>query len=164
MEQVSDIFSVESIGKRIASQDNRMTANPIFEVQELKRTYGIDVDCDPEIAWLWSDESVEVPRILADLAEEYWYNNEKEPGAIETDNGKYKVGLGDGYSEPLRRVGYFEDWVHVQPFFTEVGAQSYIDCNGHNHKGRLRIYVGSEFRNREWQAVRALLARIGEKA
>lgn len=75
-----------------------------------------------------------------------------------TDN---KVWMRDGEEcDPHTRgsvlVGYIDTWVNVQPFFTEAGAKSYLECNGHNLK-EPRIYVESGWRNEEWQAVRNFL-------
>jgi len=132
------MFNLAAIGERIRTQDNRFTAHPIFEVQEQKRVYGIDTEYDPKIAWLYEDESVEVEARTARLFEARYQRTEDETR---------------GY----RRVGYHEYWEYVQPFFTEAGAQRYIEENGHNHRGKLRIYAGSGYRNHEWQAMREFL-------
>lgn len=136
------MFSMGEIGERLRTQDNRCTAYPIFEVQERKRVYGIDTDYDPKIAWLYDDESVEVHEGHGGISSE----------ALEA---KYQEDLNEprGY----RRVGYHEYWEYVQPFFTEVAANRYIQENGHNHAGELRVYAGSAYRNHEWQAVREQL-------
>ena len=138
-----EIDDIAEIAKRLKSQDNRCTADPIFIVQELKRRYGIDTDFDPEIAWLHEDESVEVGAEMAELLE-----------------NKFKI---DGDAEPsgYRRVGYKEEWEYVQPFFTEGAADLYIK--------QMRTYTDSAYRNWEWIAVRKhllehqqLLARVAE--
>jgi hypothetical protein len=60
-------------------------------------------------------------------------------------------------------------WVAVQPFFTEAGAQRFLDINGHNLAGGRgfihakkppRIYAEGSFRNEEWRAVRAALLAL----
>ena len=40
---------------------------------------------------------------------------------------------------------------------TEAAADLYIKQNGHRHRGALRTYVDSAYRNYEWQAVRGWL-------
>jgi hypothetical protein len=150
----SDMFSLDAMGERLRTQNNRITAHPIFEVQERKRVYGIDTDYDPKIAWMWPDEG-EVSAELAVLAEA-WYGDHGDEPVVEED-GRGGWVLSEGRCDQLRRVGYHEYWEYVQPFFTEAGAQRYIEENGHNHRGELRIYAGSAFRNHEWQAVRAML-------
>jgi hypothetical protein len=153
------MFNLPQIGERLRTQDNRITAHPIFEVQERKRVYGIDTDYDPQIAWLYSDESIEVDPALAKLAEEFFEEHGSEPEYEQGEDGEWHLMEGD--SDTLRRVGYHEHWEYVQPFFTEAGAQRYIEENGHNHRGELRIYAGSAFRNHEWQAIRKHLMETG---
>jgi hypothetical protein len=150
------MFTLPEIGERLRTQDNRITADPIFLVEEKKRVYGIDTDYDPEIAWMWPDEG-EVPKELAVAAEDWYDEYGTEPVAEESDGGYV---LKDGKSDTLRRVGYHEYWEYVQPFFTERAAQHYIKENGHNHKGKLRTYVQCAFRNHEWQAIRNYLMSI----
>lgn len=156
------MFEMAQIGERIRTQDNRITAHPIFEVQEQKRVYGIDTEYDPKIAWLYSDESVEVDSELAKLAEEFYEEHGAEPEYEQGEAGTWI--LSEGNHDTLRRVGYHEYWEYVQPFFTEAGAQRYIEENGHNHRGRLRIYAGSAFRNHEWQAIREWLMGLPKPA
>lgn len=130
-----------TIAQELLTQDNAITADPIFMVQEQVRVYGIDTDFDPTIAWLYEDDSVEV--------------SEEEAGALEVLYRK-------SGSEPngYRRVGYHQDWHNRQPFFTRAAAERYIRSNGHNHSGPLRIYVESAYRNPEWRSVRARLAEF----
>ncbi len=133
---MNDIFGLTEIGDRLRTQDNRITADPIFLVQEKKRIYGIDTNYDPEIAWLYNDESIEVDAEEAQRLEaQYDEDGNDEP---------------DGY----RRVGYAETWEYVQPFFTEVAADLYIKQMAHRHQGELRTFVDCAYRNWEWQAVR----------
>jgi len=58
------------------------------------------------------------------------------------------------------RNGHFCD---VTFCFTDVGAQNYIDVNGHNHRGELRIFVKSLWRNAEMIAVRNHLMSLTEE-
>lgn len=149
-------FELAAIGERLRTQGNRCTAHPIFEVQEQKRVYGIDTEYDPKIVWLHPDESVELSPEDSTVAEAFYDEHGEEPAGV--DDGKaVPPEKGDGC---LRRVGYHEYWEYVQPFFTEAGAQHYIKQNGHNHRGELRIFAGSAFRNWEWQAIREYLAGL----
>ena len=51
----------------------------------------------------------------------------------------------------------------VQPFFSMKAAQAYIEANSHNLT-HPHVYVGSAYRNKEWQAVREFLLQLnGEK-
>jgi hypothetical protein len=45
----------------------------------------------------------------------------------------------------------------VTTCFTEAGCNDYIRLNGHNHRGKLRVYADSSYRNEEFRAVRAFL-------
>lgn len=150
------MFTLAEIGERLRTQDNRCTADPIFEVQERKRVYGIDTEYDPPIAWLYGDESVEVPAEDSAIAEAYYDETGDEPACIE-EGAAIAAEKGD---DTLRRVGYHEYWEYVQPFFTEAAAELYIKQNGHNHTGELRIYAGSAFRNWEWQELRKHLISL----
>ena len=154
-------MTLNEIGERLRTQDNRITADPIFEVQEQKRIYGIDTDFDPKIAWMWPDEG-EVDSRLAELAESFYEERGYEP--VATDDGEDEWTLSRGRGDALRRVGYHEYWEYVQPFFTEAAADQYIKENGHHHSGKLRVYAGSAFRNHEWQAIRAYLMLLPAEA
>ena len=133
------MFSFPEIRERLHAQDNRMTADPIFLVQEERRIYGMDTAYDPKIAWLYDDESVEVDaNEAARLEAAYQADGEDEP-------------------EGFRRVGYAVQWEFVMCFFTEAAADLYIKQNKHRYCGELRTYVGSAYRNYEWQAVRGWL-------
>lgn len=128
-------LSIPAIGERMRTQDNRITSHPMFLVQRKRRIYGIDPDCDPLIAWLHSDESVEVDKESAEYMEHVFQERGEE-------------------TEGYRRVGYAEEWEYVMCFFTEAAADDFIAHNAHRHDGELRTYVDSGHRNPEWQAVR----------
>ncbi len=127
-----------TIRANLLTQDNRITADPIFMVQGLRRIYGIDKGYTDNVVWL-DDESIEASG--DDLIE----------CLAAYDRGEERKGW--------TRTGYVDIWEHVQPFFTEVGANHYLKINGHNlrHYKEVRIYVESAFRNEEWQAVREML-------
>jgi len=121
-----------AIAKRMKGQDNRITANPIFLVQQQRRVYGIMRGRTDNFVWLhdgreYTDE------------EKDKYIEECEPG-------------GEGWEH----VGYIDEWVFVQPFFSNKGAEAYVASNRHNLNNP-RVYVDSAYRNKEWQAVREVL-------
>jgi hypothetical protein len=136
------MFTITEIAERVRTQDNRITADPIFLVQELERIYGIDTNYDPKIAWLYEDESVEVDKGKAKRLENRY---EKD---------------GDDNPSGYRRVGYAEEWRYVQPFFTEAAALHYCATKKHHHKGALRVYADSGYPNPEWKAMREHLKSI----
>jgi len=121
-----------AIAKRMKGQDNRATAHPIFLVQQQHRIYWIMKGCTDNYVWLhdgseYTDE------------EKDKYIEECEPG-------------GEGWEH----VGYIDEWVFVQPFFSNKGAEAYVASNRHNLNNP-RVYVDSAYRNKEWQAVREVL-------
>jgi hypothetical protein len=133
----SALEALAAIGEALATQDNRLTGNPIFVVQRSRRTYGFDTNYTEDcIAWL-GDDHIETKGAEYEALEAKWEETGDEP---------------DGYT----RTAYVDTWEYVMPFFTERAAQRYIDENGHNHGGKeqLRIYVESGYRNHEWEAIR----------
>lgn len=129
-----------TLGERLRTQDNRITAEPIFIVQQRKRIYGLDTqwsDSEDSVAWLFENE--EWPADDADRieAEAYFEEHGEEP---------------DGWT----RTGFVDEWVFVTACFTEQGCKDYLAVNGHNLK-EPRIYVESGWRNAEWIALRKWL-------
>lgn len=125
---------IPTIASNLATQDNRITANPIFLVQQKRRIYGLE-ESDH---YIWVDE----------CGEEVHDSDEIAQLDFKDEGGD----LDEGY----RKSYYRDEYVFVQPFFTEHGARSYIKINGHNLR-EPRIYVESGYRNEEWQTVRAHL-------
>lgn len=54
--------------------------------------------------------------------------------------------------------GKINRWTLVERFFSRAGAEDFIWRQKHNHRGQLRVYVTSAYRNPEMQAIQALLA------
>ena len=143
---VVGFYDLVAIGERLRTQDNRITALPIFVVQQKRRTYGFDTDyCEDDngIAWLFDHEEAtgdERVNLEAD-----YQNDGTEP-------------------EGWTRTAFLDTWEYVMPFLTEAAAQRYIDENKHNLK-EPRIYAESGYRNGEWKAIREFLAgRFAEPA
>lgn len=132
------------MGLALAGQDNACTADPIFLVQRCRRVYGIDTDYTDATTWI-DDEAIEFAPDPSDP------DRPTEPDDEWLEDHGYTL------------VGYHDQWENVQPFFTRRGAERYLYRNGHNLRGPEppRVYVDSAYRNREWQAVRSLLRRIG---
>ena len=132
---------IAEIGNLLRTQDNRITDAPLFIVQEQKRTYGFDPQWanDSEIAWLdGCNDSVEATPEEHAKMEAAWQEDEEEP---------------DGWT----RTAYQDEWHFVTACFTEAGCNDYILLNGHNHRGKLRVFADSSYRNEEFRAVRAFL-------
>lgn len=132
---------IKDIAARMVAQDNRITADPIFVVEQRKRVYGFDPDyaSDVGIVWVYDDGDLdEVPADEAKPLEEVYRSTREEP---------------EGY----RRLAFQDTWEFVTACFTERGCEDYIAANRHNLK-EPRIYVHSAYRNHEWRAIRQHLA------
>lgn len=131
--------TLSAIGERIATQDNRITAEPLFVVFAKQRIYGMDTAYCDNIAWIYEDECVEVePKKARALHATYCRTCTVPPGYL--------------------RTGYVDVDRFVTACFTETAAQDYIDANRHRLE-RPFIYAASLYRNHEMIAVRhSLLA------
>ena len=119
-------------------QDNLATAHPIYMVQERRRIYGMDPDYCEVVCWCRHDEFYEVtdPVEMEEIEEEYERTGRQPDQYI--------------------RTAYIDVWENVQPFFSRIGAEQYIEANRHNLTDP-RVFVESAYRNDEWQAVREML-------
>ena len=132
--------SIPIIAENLRTQDNRITANPIFVVQQkVRRPVPEGYSCDGQ----WYD--TRRGEAVTDIREEIHLSILASQGELD----------GDRY----RWVCYVDDYVFVQPFFTEKGAEHYIKINGHNLR-QPRIYVESGYRNSEWEEVREHLMGV----
>lgn len=126
--------TLAEIGERLRSQDNRITMNPMFCVQEKKRDVGFDSNYSDNKCW---HDSANCHTI---------YDDDKDfKGAPE----------GEEWDE----FGYVDRWETVMVSFTEKGCQEYLELNGHNHRGETRIYVESFNRCPEMIAIREFLLK-----
>jgi len=125
-----------AIGRELRTQDNRITADPIFVVQQKRRTYGFDTQWGGDVVWI-------------DQANDCIEADDEERARLEAhydETGEEE----DGWA----RTGYVDTWEAVQPFLAGKAADEYIAANRHNLK-EPRTYVESAYRNREWKALRA---------
>jgi hypothetical protein len=133
--------AIQKIAERVRTQDNAITADPIFVVQQRVRMYGMDPDVDDVFVWLDScNDNIEIEEEEAAKLEETYQKTLKIPGEY-------------------CRTGYKDIWEFVQPFFTRKAAEAYIEVMRHRLTDP-RVYVESGYRNREWQTIRALLMLI----
>jgi ADP-ribose pyrophosphatase YjhB (NUDIX family) len=128
---------LHEIGRALLTQNNRATDAPIFIVEEKHRVYGFDTAYSDDVAWLDTDSEEASPEEHARL-EAGWEESSDEP---------------DGWT----RTAYQDEWRFVTACFTEAGCQQYIQRNGHNHRGELRIYAAGSYRNEEFRTVRTFL-------
>lgn len=140
----------EEIGQRLRTQDNRITSDPIFIVQQLHRQVGMDPSYCSSTLWYSSDDQEEAsPEKTRAI---------KEAMASTELSWSEKDAVAEGYTE----VGYVDTWEYVTACFTDAAAQEYIEANAHNLK-QPRVYVASGYRNQEWIAVRKLLMTLPER-
>jgi len=140
---------LKPIGKLIITQDNRITDQPIFIVQERKRDYGYDSEYCGDYVWvLREDTTIEADTKTHDQLED----------AADDWDGEAKDSDGDIWFKC-----YYQDrWQFVTACFTEKACQDFINMNSHHHL-ETRIYAYGSYRNYEWQKVRKALIAIGEQ-
>lgn len=114
----------------LGTQDNRITSDVMFIVQQKRQIWRVAPDCREAMAAYVNGEDVE-------------YEGSKKFKTLEKLEERGKD-LGD-----WELVYYIEIWEFVTACLTEEAAKHYIKCNGHNLHSP-RIYGWSGYRNREW--------------
>lgn len=154
----------------LKAQSNRSTSDPLFCVEQKRRTWGVDpeyhdngyewadtvdgdgsFDSDEDLRQhlmenLCEDGSLSeeaLDEILSEQGGDLRWNNEIE---IKTDAGEFKY----------RKCYYKDDYVFVTSHFTEAAALRYIEENSHN-LNEPRTFVTSQYRCYEWNALREAL-------
>lgn len=128
-------MSFSETQKQLNDQDNAITADPLFIVQQRNRVYGIDLEYAPEAAWFYTEDS------------EYEEATPLEARVLDAS---------DEVPEFWEKIGYYDSWEYVQPFFTRKAAEKYIEANRHRLTDP-RVFVESLYRNPEMQAIRSAL-------
>lgn len=136
-----------AIAENLRTQDNAITADPIFMVQRLERTYGFD----PAYCEEWMLRDNEGTEYQSKEVKHDWDAWDWDDISHEEFKARHGVRPGD-----LEKVYFRETWTNVMPCFTRAGAEAYLKINGHN-LGKTRIYVESAYRNREWILIREWL-------
>lgn len=138
----SFLEKLKEIQHELKTQDNRITSDPIFLVQEKERIYGIDTDFldDDKIIWYHCDG------VEADEDEKASLDDLEESGK--------------DIDDCWDKVGYIEKYRTIQTFFTEKAAQNFIDRNKHRYEGKLSIYVESLYRNPEMRLIRDFILSL----
>ncbi len=123
---------LRQIGHQMRTQDNRCTANPIFQVRGKERIYGLDLSA--------SDEAV-------------WMDDEWNPVDIPEDADP------DQPPHGLTVARYTTRWKVLMVAFTEQGCKDHLRLNGHNYRiyDEVGIYVDSLNRCPEMIAIREFL-------
>ena len=98
---------LQKIANRMKGQDNRITANPVFMVQQRWRTFGLDPTMTDKVVWAY--EGNDVAKTHEDLVAFLQMNELDEDECLES---------GD-----LVKTGYTDIYVSVQPFFSATAAR-----------------------------------------
>jgi hypothetical protein len=144
--------TIADIAAALATQDNECTANPQFVVQKHERIWGLDLDYTEDYAWI---SVVDLERQRADE------KTTKKLEALHEESYEDKIELEDADGDKIKweRVGYRDQWTFVTACLTRAGCDEYLRLNGHN-LGKTRIMVEGETRNKEWETLRAHIARV----
>ncbi len=126
-------FDLEAIAHEMRTQDNRITAHPLFCVFEKERIYGVEDGYSDDFVWIDQDHE----RI--DIEEHDWSEEQAE------ENG-------------CSKVYYVTRDKFVNAHFTEKAADEHIRINGHNLNNGF-TYVTSLHRCSEMIAIREMLMR-----
>ena len=135
---------LQQIGKLIREQDNRITDQPMFLVQQKVRDYGYDS--------AHSFDGYEWIRLDDDHRE-----------ATEHQAKRLDL-LRKRHREPPKgceQIFYKDRWEFVTACFTEQGCKDFLRINGHNLK-EPRIYAEGSYRSEEYRAVRNWLKGLPE--
>ena len=145
----SDGF-VSVVGENIRNQDNRITADPIFAVQQ-KVFDLVPEGYEDSTEWreTESGDYCMASDSELDIIEKA---NEYDEDCITADNDE---------GEPTEWQKFYlrRRWEFVTCAFTEAGCKDYIKVNGHN-LCEPRIYAYSGYRNKEWIGLRKHLASL----
>ena len=122
--------SMQAIGARLRTQDNRCTGDPIFQVRGRRRIYGMDPEYADDPVWIDTEDGAR-----------------EIPAPEDEDNpGDFAI-----------KTGYFDVWEVLMVAFTEEGCKEHLELNGHNYARRYKevvIYADSLRRCPEMIAIR----------
>jgi hypothetical protein len=162
------------LAHRLRTQDNRITGEPLFLVQQKERRYGFDpnyADCSTFRVWHsedWecvydsaADLTEELERERKELIDEEPTEKQKEKFEEQMQEIRDAWDNGEDVTTPeglkYEVCFYQEHWDFVSAHFTEAAADHYLASNSHHFKHGARVYVTSQYRCYEWNAVRKFL-------
>ncbi|MCL1485171.1 DHHA1 domain-containing protein (plasmid) [Marinobacter sp. M3C] len=144
---------MHGISEGIKTQNNRITADPLFVVFQ-KHEIVVDEDYDYDrISWGNSDGEADdevqarLDEMRSDPDSDFFMDNEIE--LHDEDTG----------IEDFRRCALKEIEEFVTACFTEAGANDYLAVNGHNLRKPF-VYVTSLYRNEEMKRLRGWLMQL----
>lgn len=150
---------------RLADQDNRITAEPLFCVQVCELRCGLqdghgDIVAFVQDGQLMCRDHWELIEKAHDKFCDERYACDNANSMIMIDGEEYDVD--PDHDCGLQRTECKIEWVTRAMFFTEQGAQQYLDENLHNLRGHEppRIYAESLYRCHEMIVIRHALPRL----
>ena len=132
---------LKAIQHELKTQDNRCTADPIFLVEECERITGMDSEYVDDYVWYDLENHSEA--------------DEEETKMLEDLDDKL-----EDIPNQWQKCYYFDKWKTVQSFFTEKAAQQYVDSCYYRHRGKLRVYADSLYRNHEMKMIRDYILNL----
>lgn len=155
LESETNSLDLKTLVDNLNTQDNRITADPLFCVEELERIYGMDPNWTSDYVWT----NPEDPECHYET-DKAFFDALKEEGTLPSEADIAEA----EWSDELRttneilytKVYYVTRWMFKTAHLTEAAAEAYADGNSHN-LGKTRIYVTSQYRCDEFNAVRQAL-------
>lgn len=146
MENKGLVEVIKKIGQDIITQDNRITADPFFAVQQKVKDYGYDDSYSDNWDWIseQSGEMVYNKRLTARL------------------DRILQHGDSDCLKDKYYPVYFNERWEFVTGCFTEKGCEDYLKLDRHNLNEEVRIYAYGSYRNYEHQIIREFLIKLAK--
>lgn len=135
------IAFLRELAHELMTQDNAMTSRPIPTVREKELVSGFDADYTDMAGWYDHGNDLFIDSEDPEVAEmeARWQDDGHEP-------------------QDWSRSGYTYREKTVATFLTTKAAKAYIARRGHDHRGELRTYIESAYRNPELAEVRRLLS------
>jgi hypothetical protein len=139
-----DVEFFRDLAQKLRTQDNACTADPIYTAQEEVTVYGYEEDWGGDLEWFRDDDdhAAATPAQARRLEALYQSNGEARSGWIRTFSRKH--------------------WEIRETFLTLDAANEYIATRQRKHRGKLRLYVESAYRNPELRKLREQLLLIAD--
>lgn len=142
---------LRNLSKELKTQDNRITANPVFCVYEKKIVFVPD-DCGDHINWFDNEGSILSKKDIKKIIKEYLKDN-KDSSILDEEDILEEL--------EYRKASYNIEDVKVsgQSYFTEKAAQKHIDQNHYHYKEPF-VFAESAWRNYEFQKLREIILNL----
>jgi len=147
----------KEIQKRLKTQDNRATADPIFIVYDWERIPTSDKYSEEFMFIHDGDKIAETRNEFIEFLKDNDYDL-PEQGLKEMDDDDLIEWLyKDSGSADFDKVYYLKRRVFINVFFTEKAADDFIKQNHYHYTKEVHTYVNCLWRNPEMQIIRQSL-------